>query len=705
MISVFGIKNMKQILYKLKSTPGPEILIRYVRNRSFECFHESERILKSIKNTTEWKKKKKEWLNCYQELLSPFIKDCPPLKPRIINTTKKDLYRIENVVFQSFQGWGVNASIYIPSGKGPFPAVICPCGHSPKWELDYQVCATTLVLNGYIAVTFDAPVFGEKNYLNDHFQNGVACYLTGIWSKVFFVADALRCIDYLATREDADIKNGVGMTGVSGGGHTTITCAAIDERISCIAPTCCFGNLQNISVEDLYTQCPETIGPGLLGKGIDLLQEMALSAPKPCLMNVGEKDEVYKVEYAREFFSNLHRIYRISGFSSHLKLFVQENVGHGYYKEMAEETVKWMNTHLKKRTSEVISLDSIDTFVLDAKFLKCHPEKTVNMFSINKSMAEKLAKETVIPQNRYELSKLVRKVLSVEKENYVPRTVYALDKKKVWWHCLEEVVLERNPEIFIPGLCLRNSLSKSQLPVFLFIDERGKWEELKQNRFLSRAAGFLNRSKDSCSDFLVCSIDVSGYGETSPDPSHYDLAGWCNTIRILSYLCIGLGEPLLGIRVKDALTWLSYLKSLPVVDKNRIFVGGYGAGALVALHVAILDQSVKGLLCSNMLASFKHLCTNFPYSWNEDVFVPNILKYYDLPEIIPHFSIPVAIINPLDELRKVLSESEMEQVFSSAIKKKNLTFKTKLKNKEAEEIQLNWLKSLLIEKENNARNV
>ncbi|HOL50543.1 MAG TPA: hypothetical protein PLW07_08155, partial [bacterium] len=232
MISVFGIKNMKQILYKLKSTPGPEILIRYVRNRSFECFHESERILKSIKNTTEWKKKKKEWLNCYQELLSPFIKDCPPLKPRIINTTKKDLYRIENVVFQSFQGWGVNASIYIPSGKGPFPAVICPCGHSPKWELDYQVCATTLVLNGYIAVTFDAPVFGEKNYLNDHFQNGVACYLTGIWSKVFFVADALRCIDYLATREDADIKNGVGMTGVSGGGHTTITCAAIDERIS-----------------------------------------------------------------------------------------------------------------------------------------------------------------------------------------------------------------------------------------------------------------------------------------------------------------------------------------------------------------------------------------------------------------------------------------------------------------------------------------
>ena len=72
---------------------------------------------------------------------------------------------------------------------------------------------------GYAAITFDPPgMAGEKRAGNDHFRDGVRCYLTGHSSNRYFIADAIRCIDYLATRDDVTLDNGVGITGVSGGG-------------------------------------------------------------------------------------------------------------------------------------------------------------------------------------------------------------------------------------------------------------------------------------------------------------------------------------------------------------------------------------------------------------------------------------------------------------------------------------------------------
>ena len=49
----------------------------------------------------------------------------------------------------------------------------------------------------------------------ERLRNGVRTFLTGHSSSRYFVLDALRCIDYLATREDVDMTRGVGMTGVS----------------------------------------------------------------------------------------------------------------------------------------------------------------------------------------------------------------------------------------------------------------------------------------------------------------------------------------------------------------------------------------------------------------------------------------------------------------------------------------------------------
>ena len=112
-------------------------------------------------------------------------------------------FRVENIRFESWPGWEVNASVFVPAGSGPFPVVICPCGHGPKTQAPHQLPPAYFARAGYLAITFDPPMFGEKAAGNDHFNDGVRDYLIGRTSSRYFVCDAIRCIDYAATRADA----------------------------------------------------------------------------------------------------------------------------------------------------------------------------------------------------------------------------------------------------------------------------------------------------------------------------------------------------------------------------------------------------------------------------------------------------------------------------------------------------------------------
>ena len=111
------------------------------------------------------------------------------------------------MLFDSFPGWQVNATVYVPSDfDPPFSAVVIPVGHSGKQFESYQLPAQLFARCGYLAVLFDPPgQSSEKQPGNDHFVDGVRCYLVGQTSSRYFVADALRCIDYLETRGDVDL--------------------------------------------------------------------------------------------------------------------------------------------------------------------------------------------------------------------------------------------------------------------------------------------------------------------------------------------------------------------------------------------------------------------------------------------------------------------------------------------------------------------
>ena len=83
-----------------------------------------------------------------------------PLNARTMGTIERESYRIEKLIFESQPQFYVPAHLYVPkSGKGPFPAIISPLGHTPDGKLykSYQTVFQNLARQGFVVFTWTLP--------------------------------------------------------------------------------------------------------------------------------------------------------------------------------------------------------------------------------------------------------------------------------------------------------------------------------------------------------------------------------------------------------------------------------------------------------------------------------------------------------------------------------------------------------------------
>ena len=102
------------------------------------------------------------------------------------------------------------------------------------------------------------------------------------------------------------------------------------------------------------------------------------------------------------------------------------------------------------------------------------------------------------------------------------------------------------------------------------------------------------------------------------------------------------------MRVRDALAALMWLRAQPEVDPARIVLTGSGMGGLVALHAAIIDASVAGVVGWEGLSSFRSLLGAEHYPWPADAFFPRALQRYDLPDLAAALACPVHLFGLRD---------------------------------------------------------
>ena len=584
------------------------------------------------------------------------------LAVRPVSSTDKQCYRLENVLFDSFPGMQVNATIYVPLDfTPPFPAVVVGVGHSGKQFSSYQLPAQFFARSGFLAVVFDPPgQQSEKQLGNDHFVDGVRCYPVGESSSRYFIGDALRCIDYLETRSDVDLHHGVAMTGVSGGGTTTTFAMHLDDRISVAGPSCCVTPLADLDIQQCYAGCPETHMWRRYAEGIDEVDLLCAAFPRPVLLMSGKDDEVFRIEDTRVLAEQVGAFYESAGVAEKFDFYVDES-GHAYTIEQARQFTRFMNRWLRDDPDRGICELGDGSFLLDSyEEIRCRPNQSVNMRSLSVAKAEALAKKR--DRNRESIRTAALAIAGQEAPLQVPASQIGAPFQ-TWMHQWQHVLLEPENGIVLPSTFLYAIEHPSSAA--LHFDDQHRDRLLYKNGLLARVARFGNRDKPARS---VLSVDLRGWGDTASAVFPYEVSGWGGIDRYLAYTSAALGDSIMGMRIRDGLAVLSYLRSREEVDTHRILVTGAGLGGIVAPHVAAIDASVAGAVAWDCPVEIADLVATEDYSWPAETFIPNMLKHYDLPDLAASIPAVVRVINPLNGAGRSLSDVEIETLNSTVAK-------------------------------------
>lgn len=597
----------------------------------------------------------------------PFGQQGGPLRTRPVSTHELSCGRVENVLFDSFPGWEVNASVFVPRGDGPFPAVVIPVGHSGKQFDNYQIPAQAFAAAGYLAVLFDPPgQASEKQPGNDHFVDGVRTFLTGHSANRYFVLDALRCIDYLETRDDADLTRGVGMTGVSGGGHTTLFSTLFDDRITCQGPSCCINRMADHPVGDLYSPCPEAKWSGRISAGVDELDVLLAGIPVPSLYMAGRRDEVFQIDWSRALAAEGAEYFRLAGVADHFA-FYEDDAGHAYTLAQVGQFVGWMNRWiLDERDRPIPEFDGADFPMMPYEQLKCHPAPEQNMFTLNRSIAASQAAMRPARRTSEELGALVRHVVGEAAGAPTEVTYWQETAPFQVWSQTSREVLATVETLEIPATWLEPmpEFDQPSSPVVVFIDDRGRRAALESWAPPARLSRMLERDPTVTFPSMLVP-DLPGWGETTPALVPYAMAGWGGMDRLTAYLSCTLGDGVLAIRTRCAAALVRHLIDQRGVAANRIVLVGHGLGGAVALMAAALvDPSLRAVVSWSGLINFQCLTEATEYDWPAGAFLPDALPHFDLPDLVRNLPMPVAVLNPLNAQHQAIEHSQAEAILN-----------------------------------------
>ena len=599
----------------------------------------------------------------------PFGDSGAAVDARLVSRHETRHCEIENVLFESFPGWEVNASVFVPHGAGPFPAVVLPVGHSGKQHAAYQIPAQAFASLGFLAVLFDPPgQDSEKQPGNDHFADGVRTYLTGHSSNRYFVLDALRCIDYLATRADVDLSRGVAMSGVSGGGHTTLFATLFDDRIACQGPSCCLNRMADHPVGDLYAPCPEGLWWNRIGAGIDEVDVLLAGMPTPTLLMAGRRDEVFHIEWSRSLAALCADAFAAAGCGERFDFF-EDDAGHDYTLAQVRRFAAWMNRWLLGEPERPVpALDPADFPMLPYGHLRCHPAAVENMYTLNAALARRQAAR--LPE-RLDAAALAKAVRAVTGTPGGPARWSVGEPFQLWSQDYHEALAVTADGLSMPASVLRPRPPARAGALVVYVDDRGRHAALERNGLAARLSAMFERAPGAVLPELVVA-DLPGWGESRPALAPFAAAGWGGMDRILSYLACAIGDGLLAVQTR-ALVALVRAVAQERAGTPLALVGRGLGGAAVLLAAALLRDpsaaepeaaTVKLVAALDFPARFLDLATEPEYRWPAAAFLPNVLRHLDLPLVARSLAVDHLLLgNPLDTMRRRLSAAEATETF------------------------------------------
>ena len=230
-----------------------------------------------------------------------------------------------------------------PQAEAPAPAIVVFPGHgtidqTAGLKRSYQRAnALELARAGFVTLTMELRGFGLLDAVG-HLRIDAAAKLVGRTWYGLLVNDALRAIDYLASRPEVDPTR-IGATGIGAGGALTMYTAALDDRVQVALVHSYLSKYVVACLDEEHCPCNDIPS---IRRYADMGDVAALIAPRPALFVNGQRDPLTSPT-ARESFGIARRGYAVLGVPNHIRLVVPEDLGHAYDLELA---VAWFRRWL-----------------------------------------------------------------------------------------------------------------------------------------------------------------------------------------------------------------------------------------------------------------------------------------------------------------------------------------------------------------------
>lgn len=606
--------------------PKTEMMAAWLKREAMAALDRRDAEFEKLTNDklTAWQKDRQAF---FVRQLGGFPKRTP-LNAKVTGRMVVDDYRIEKLYFESQPGLHVSATLYLPQGKGPFPVVLHPTGHSAsaKNRELYQQASIVIVKGGCAVFCYDPIGQGERKQVFDkngkpyastvqHTLINQASHLLGSNVAQTMIWDGMRAIDYLQSRPDI-MADKIGCTGISGGGTNTSYLMALDDRITVAAPGCYLTGFRSL-INTIGPQDAEQNIHGQLAFGMDHADYVLMRLPKPTLIMAATQD-YFGINGAWQLFRQGKRFATRQGFPERVDL-VEPNTKHGFPTEMRVAASNWMRRWLL----------NLDTPIVEGT-LKPLPEEKLNatpngsvlnlkdartIFELNADWNKTFAArrtENAKSEHRDQLRTKVRTLIGARKLADLPTPTM----QKV----PHGYIIKPEEGIQLPANLVADTNSKS---FTIYLHGAGKRDVM--------ASGEVKRIANELKS-QVLAVDLRGLGETKKVGrirSFDEMFGpdWKDTTTASL-----LGKTYVGMRTEEIWQLVHALRKESGNQGLKPHLIATGEAAIPALHAASLEPDLFGdVRISGSIDSWTAVVESPVVRNQQSNLVFGALREYDLP--------------------------------------------------------------------------
>jgi dienelactone hydrolase len=594
-----------------------------------------------------------------------------PLNAKSYGTVQGDGFTVERVMYESQKGFKVTAAVYIPKGKGPFPAVLVTPGHGANGKIANRTSAGLLARAGIMAMTWDLTGMGERlQYYDPDLEVSRVGAATSEHSMEFwqtqpvgghvaryFIRDAMAGLDYLSSRKDVD-KTKLAALGCSGGGTVTAYLAALEDRLKAVGTACYITTIDQLWIKQGPQDAEQSI-PGFVSHGLDLPDWVEAAAPKPYAI-ISTTEDMFPYAGAQTAYNEAKRFYGLMGAEDKITWITgpgpHGNLGPIYDQIVAFYT-KWLKNDPARRPTDPVNLPSDEdlTMTRTGQIMTSIPG-AVDFQQVNARYAATVIKPHPMVKTAAQATalrtRLKSDIQSLLHTTVMPggappavRVVSTSEKDGVR---LQTLRLRMADGLETDGLYAA-PVASGRHPATLVLTK-----DQPNTALTNQVTGLAKAGR------AALALTATGAGPEGPLKGSL-LGDW----NLMALRLMAVDKTPLGMRLDDAVQAMDWLSAQGEVDPKAITAYGLGVGGPLALHLAVIDDRVAGVITDGSLLTYRMAVDQPIQKLLPDVLPQGVLRHYDLGDLIlaaaPR---PVTLANAEDAVGQPLFPRQIKAALS-----------------------------------------